>query len=448
MTNNINMNNYISEDFTTFYQSKCKNEDQKKKSIACSISFDKIDEISHFIAHEITRCKEIDITLDDLKDGKVLAKGGFGYSYITSLNNSSRKKIIKIIICPDLDDMVKNEDIKKVKEDMDKIKYEIELHSQLVNSGYNIFIKLIGYFLRNEQNIYEYYENNNNFNKVICDTQPSVNNNFTKGCEIYMILEAGYGDLTKYMDDQIVQHHGLEKSLSINKKYTVDTLLELVNFYKVSDYFLKEYNKVFLHNDLKIENIVYLSDTKFKIIDFGLSQLTDKFFVFNNIGGTDFTYSMLYDIPELKTKLSKYPNRGRIKSPFYDMFCMCIAIFEFICYHTLDLIDNNSNLYQKLWRVKEIVEKYNFTNEMRTFINNLIQLTTAIYDFQQKNIKILLSSGDYDEYKEVNNIEYFVVPFIFDKKPPSYEKNSDNKLVNDFNYFDRIVQYYLNLPRC
>ena len=138
---------------------------------------------------------------------------------------------------------------------------------------------------------------------------------------------------------------------------------------------MEKHNKIFIHTDIKIENIVYLSDTNFKIIDFGLSELTDKFFVFDNIGGTDFTYSMLYDIPELKTTLSKYPNKCRIKSPLYDMFCMCIAIFEFVCYNTLDLVDSNSNLYQKLWKVKEIVEKYNFTNEIRNFINNLIHLT-------------------------------------------------------------------------
>ena len=45
----------------------------------------------------------VDINLTDLRNGKVLSKGGFGYSYITSLNNPSRKKIIKIAICSDIE---------------------------------------------------------------------------------------------------------------------------------------------------------------------------------------------------------------------------------------------------------------------------------------------------------------------------------------------------------
>jgi serine/threonine protein kinase len=263
-----------------------------------------------------------------------------------------------------------------------------------------------------------------------------------------MILEAGYGDLMKYMDDSVEKYNGLQNALYTNKLYTVDTLLNLVNSYKVSEYFLKKYNKIFIHNDIKIENIVYLSDSDFKFIDFGFSELTDKFFNFDSSRGTEFFYSMLYDIPELNIKLSEYGTKGRIKSPLYDMFCICISIFEFVCYNTLDKVDKNINLYQKLGKVKKIIEKYNFTKDIRNLINNLIDLTTAIYDFQQNNINILLKTRDFKKYIEVNDMKNFIVSPIYDKKPPVYENIYTDKLSNDYFYFDKIVQYYLNISRC
>ncbi len=427
----MNHTEKVSDEFKNFIKRKCVND----KSVSCQIDDNKLNEITSFIAHEIPTCKKIDITLDDLKDGKVLAKGGFGYSYITAMNNNSRKKIIKVAICTD-------------NKATEELKSELKLHSELVNSKFDVFIKLNGYFVRNRQNEYEYYDYSNKYDKVVCTSTPQRNGVFTTGCEIYMILEAGFGDLTKYMNDKIVEHNGLKKALNANKTYNVNTLLKVIKSYKVSEYFLENHGKLFIHNDIKIENIVYISDTNFKFIDFGLSDLIDKFFVFNDIKGTEFTYDMLYDVPEYRTELNKYKDYGRIKSPLYDMFCICIAIFEFICYTTLDLLEGNTNLYQKLWRVKQVVEQNNFSYEMRNLINNLISLTTLIFDFHQKNLNILIKTKDYNKYIEANNLEKLVVPRIYNNEPPVYKEKNNNKLHNDYHYFNQIVKYYLNLSRC
>ncbi len=427
----MNYTEKVSDEFNNFIKRKCMND----TSVSCQINDKKLYEITHFIAHEIPKCRKTDITYDDLKNSKVLAKGGFGYSYLTGLNDNSRKKIIKVAICSDI----------KI---INELKSELKLHSDLINSNFDVFIKLNGYFVRNQQNVYEYYDYSNKYNKVVCTTKPHKNGVFTTGCEIYMILEAGFGDLTKYMNDEIIEHNGISKALNSKKKYNVDTLIKLVKSYQVSEYFLEKYGKLFIHNDIKIENIVYLSDTKFKFIDFGLSDLIDTFFVFNDIKGTDFTYDMLYDVPEYRNDLNKYNFLGRIKSPLYDMFCICIAIFEFICYRTLDLVDGNTNLYQKLWRVKQVVEENNFTYDMRNFINNLISLTTLIYDFHQKNLRILIQTKDLNKYVEANNLEKLVVPSIYGNEPPVYKVKTNNKLNNDYDYFNRIIKYYLNLSKC
>jgi serine/threonine protein kinase len=427
----MNHTEKVSDEFNNFIKRKCVND----KSVSCQIDGNKLNEITSFIAHEIPKCKKIDITLNDLKDGKVLAKGGFGYSYITAMNNDSRKKIIKVAICTD-------------SKATEELKSELRLHSDLVNSKFDVFIKLNGYFVRNQQDVYEYYDYSNKYNKVVCNTKPQTNGVFTNGCEIYMILEAGFGDLTKYMQDKIVEHNGLSNALNAKKKYTVDTLLNVIKSYQVSEYFLEKYGKLFIHNDIKIENIVYISDTKFKFIDFGLSDKIDKFFVFDNIKGTDFTYDMLYDVPEYRTDLQKYDSFGRIKSPLYDMFCTCIAIFEFICYRTLDLVDGNTNLYQKLWKVKQVIEQNNFSYDMRNLINNLISLTTLIYDFHQNNLKVLIKTKDINKYKEINDMRNFIVPSIYNNEPPVYKVKTNNKLYNDYYYFNKIVKYYLNLSKC
>jgi hypothetical protein len=422
--------NRVSDNFRDFIKRKCINDN----SVSCKLNDNKIDEITSFIAHEITKCNEIDISLDDLKDGKVLAKGGFGYSYLTSINNDSRKKIIKVAICTDTD--ATNE-----------LKAELRLHSELINSNLDVFIKLIGYFVRNEQYVYEYYDYSNKYSKVVCNAQPQINGSFTTGCEIYFILEAGSGDLAKYMNNQIVKYNGISKALKAEKMYTTNTLLKIIKSYKVSEHFFKNNKKLFIHNDIKIENIVFINDNTFKFIDFGLGDLIDTFFVFDNIKGTDFTYEMLYDVPEYRNILKSHPNAGRIKSPLYDMFCVCIAIFELVCYRTLDLVDSNSNLYQKLWRVKQIIEENNFTNSMRNLINNLISLTSLIYDFQQNNLKVLIKTNDYNKYMKINNLENLIVPSIDNNEPPVYTTTNNNKLYNDYDYFNRIVKYYLNLSK-
>jgi len=417
----------VQSDFVDFKTRKCIGE----KSVSCDVNDKTIEEISRFIAHIIPKCDKTDITLDDIKDGKILSKGGFGYSFLTSLSNKNRKKIIKMAICID------EESTKEMKE-------ELDLHKEIVKSKNEVYIKLFGYYIRNkETNQYEYFDYNTDFKEPKCVVNVPEN----IGCETYTILEAGEGDLYKYINEKRIEHKGVINALKASKKYTVESLLEVTKFYKISEYFLKTKGKIFIHNDLKLENIVYKSDSEFNLIDFGLSELTDNFFNFGNVKGTLFNYEYLYNNPKYMDYINKYSYYIYLRSPMYDMFCVCIALLELFCNQTFDQIGNNSdNFSSKILRVKFIVERYNFSNDIKEFVKYLIDLTMCIYDFHQNNLKELERSNNdiinLRSYLFANNIESLVVPEIYGRKKPVYVKTG-NKVKDDYTYFDNIMNYFI-----
>jgi thiamine kinase-like enzyme len=419
--NSIITENDIRVNFTKFKNDRCENEE----SVACSIDDDKINEISYFIAHIIPKCPNVDIKLDHIKNGNILSKGGMGYSFMTSNTDPNKKKIIKIAICTN-ESLLKN------------LKNEIDLHKEIVNSKKDMYIKLYGYYIRNSVD-YEYYDYNE-FASPVCKASETVKN--INGCELYLILEAGDGDLYDNIKNKVIEHGGLENALNANKKYNVDSLIELLKFYQISEYFVEKEGKIFIHNDLKMENIV-TKENKFKLIDFGLSDLTDKFFNFNYeyVKGTLFTYDILYNIKNNQNIKSK-KNFFYIRSPLYDMFCICIAIFEFICIQTIDNFTQDRNIYQTMWEVNDVLERHNFSNEIRKLINNLTKLTVFIYEFHDNNTKKFLKDYNYNNFFSNNDMEKMICPKINDKKPPIYVKTG-NKLKDDYEYFDKIVKYFV-----
>ena len=65
-------------------------------SVACEMDNKTIDEISRFIAHVITKCDNTDISLEDIKNGKVLAKSGTTTS--ENFSFTTAKKFDKIVL--------------------------------------------------------------------------------------------------------------------------------------------------------------------------------------------------------------------------------------------------------------------------------------------------------------------------------------------------------------
>lgn len=64
----------------------------------CKISDSDINQISYFLAHKIPKCPNLNITLDNIRKGKIIGKGSFGYSFLVT-KNTTEKTIIKIIVC-------------------------------------------------------------------------------------------------------------------------------------------------------------------------------------------------------------------------------------------------------------------------------------------------------------------------------------------------------------
>jgi serine/threonine protein kinase len=221
------------------------------------------------MAHFIPLCDDAGITLDNIKNGTILGRGSFGYSFLAG------DKIIKIIVCNNtMDDTIIN-----------ILKNETKLHSLISkHDDNNCFIKLYGYFMRDD-NTKDYYYFNVEKNENSCQL-PDVNNKIIKnpnGCsEIYLVMKKGISDLFTYYLE--------EKNSRIN---LIENIEKLIKFYKISLKTIQETGKIFIHHDIKIENIVILEDRTLRIIDFGISKLIDNFFI-KYEQGTTYLINLLF----------------------------------------------------------------------------------------------------------------------------------------------------------
>jgi hypothetical protein len=435
-------------------------------SISCSITDTQINNISFFLAHIIPNKEltDVNIELEDIKKGGILGMGSYGYSYITNPSEvfGRTSKIIKIIVCPDDPKIITKFDISKL------IGAEIIIHFKITQSENNSFIKLNCFYCSHIilSNIYSFLESNGiNFFKYKDELfgKPNdyyyinvLNNKNNKiihidkniGCEAYMIIEAGGGDLIHYIK-------------SGQKSYTEKTILDLINYYKISEYFIRTENKIFVHNDIKLENIVFINElidaqinTIFKLIDFGLVDLSDKFFIFDSFKGTEYFAKLLFNNVYGDTYIY-------VRSPMYDMFSMCITIFELICNKRFFKETYNEIISETLTEINHIKSN----EKLKELLINLTMLCTYIYEFHQSKINIFYKKLIKNKIRTPEEIKKNIKIYIdlFDLKKElnkeyidttfhTYENNRHNlahkpnigESYSDYNYFNNMVQYFIS----
>jgi hypothetical protein len=404
------------EEFKTFIKKICI--DENIKSMICTITDDKIKKIIFFLEKIIPKCPNIDISYKDINNGRIIGYGGTGITYLA--NN----KIIKICVCTDKYPLV-------------IVENEVKLHTEIEKCNNPNFIKLFGYYINNG-NKYIYYDKSNNFTKPLCIVEDIEN--FNNTCELYVILEAGERSLYSHIRNKL-----------INENFNIVSLLKILSFYKINEKFVLN-NEILLHNDIKSENIVLMNNGLLKLIDFGHGEKTNKFFNFG-IGGTLRMYDLLYnyekdvDIENNKTYLY-------FKSPFFDIFCVCIIICEYLCkfYITRDI----NNDFDYIIKLIKLHVKHYYDDNVYILINNITNLMSLIYYFHKNLIKeyfIKIKSIENFTQDDVNTfwIKYIVektvmknliCPCIRKYDPPKWE-NNNNTLINDYEYFDKIIKYII-----
>jgi len=360
----------------------------------CRIDDRKIRNISYFFTSVITKCPATNITLDDIKQLKIMGRGSFGYGI--SLPN----KIVKIIIC--------EYSLEK------KLYEEIEYNKIITNSKNEHFIKLLGYFVRevnNKKNEYNYYDNIDNFTNKLCITKDI---NLDKLCEIYLILEkADQGEL-----------HTIYKSIP---KILLSTKInELLNMYTINKYFIDKYENIFVHGDIKTDNIVVMMDNKFKIIDYGLSSQSKTFF-FKSPRKLPY-YNILYDVVD---------NSKLYLSPFYDIFCI---LYVFWVFYYVPRFQNALLIYQKISddRTLETLDKYILSNKY------LYILSYEIHMFFYNLYKYFTDKNLFNDFVDIKMVKYIYINIFMINDLPQYI-DTNNKLLDDYNYYNDIMTHMLTL---
>lgn len=417
------------------------------ESETCLISEDNIKNISYFLSHKLPRCKKLNIKLEDVKNGKLISRGSYGYSFLIERADNT-KTIIKIIVC--------NHKIK-----FTNFKNEINIHSYLSNlpEVYSQnFIKLYGYFINEPiskvtdiKTSYNYHDVLNKKN-IICKFPTK---SLSKNCEIFLNLEAGESDMVKY---------SLENYNKKDYPEIIDLFFDLLNYYKTSDNIIKR-NKIFLHCDLKLDNLVLVKNInkgeikkKIKIIDFGLSFFSKEFM--SDTIGTKYVYNYLFNYG------GKIYNDLMHTTPLVEIFIIIICYLE-----TLFLMIEKKRIFRYSNDIDKIIEIIN-KNIKKLPINDdnkikhlrIMALFNSIRYFYEKNIEEYLDN----KYKIIDdklgyititrsthpietlqqflsncNIYYFNI-----KKHLGYTEEPKivhitNDIKNKYEYFKSIIEYYL-----
>ena len=359
-----------------------------KDTPTCRIDDIKIRNIGYFFTSVIIQCPSTNITLDDIKQLQIIGKGTFGYG--VSLPN----KIVKIIICENN----LNKDIIN----------EIEYNKIITNSKNKHFIKLLGYFKR-EDSEYQYYDNNTNFSNKLCFTKKD---NIDNLCEIYLILEkADEGELFDYV-------------ITISTELLSQKINKLLNMYEINKYFIDKYKVIFVHGDIKGNNIVVTADEELKLIDYGLSSHSKSFFYkspynltfYNNLYG--FTTNPIY------------------VSPFYDIFCILLTFWQlYYKSYNIDL----SDLYLDM--------KYKENSNKTIAINKYLYiLTYSIQIYFYQLYRYFSDENIYHDFVDIKMVKYIYNNIFKINNLPEYV-NTNNKLLDDYNYFDSIMKHMLNITK-
>jgi hypothetical protein len=402
----------------------------------CKITEQMIQNITRFLCSVIPNTSKDPITLDDIKKGSILNRGSFGYTY--ELGNN-KNIIIKIIVCND-------------QKYMKKLEEEIEIHKIISKYDPENYISLYGYYKKLGDK-YKYVHIYNN-------TETSHEINFTNynpeyynlSCEIYLLLEKAIADVTKYIGrvfDDISD---------------AQSIFDLLNSVRISQKMLKDEKKIFIHSDIKAENVVrsYNSITSkynLKLIDFGLSILSTDFFV-NSSDGTESIFKLLFS-HQVKDQSGNiisdiYDRRLAMISPLFDIFSIILVMFELFIQRRINLSENN------IYFINENMVEYIIKNPSLTkYIRRLLIIFNNIYDYHQKKIQkyytdVLTSdtsifsffrsrSNPLDNYIQSYNMENFILSDIVQSELTPKYIHSGNKLKDDVDYLINIIDYVLAL---
>lgn len=388
----------------------------RNKPLTCEITEKNIEDITKFMCYIMTKC-DTNILLDDLSKGSILNRGGFGYTF--KLGNDKRI-LIKIAICkPEFPEFVK------------LVLNETVLHETITKIDKEHYINLYGYFRRTGDK-YEYRSVNNNFGASINCIDEKYD--FKNSCEVYLLIEEGKNDLTRFTSPITVDNFA---------KFN-----DLLKFYKISKKTAKKLNKIFIHSDIKLENIVSTYDNKFKLIDFGLSLLSDTFFI-KASGGTPYIFNLLFTYDNI------YNGDLCVVSPLFDIFSLILAYFELCLGKRLSLPTYDFDEINRLMM--------DFTSKnlgVSKFIDSLLSIFNSIYNFHQSKIKKYYEDTKYtgffksftslltnpiDTYiNSYNMADFSITDIDFTKGSllPKYN-NTGNKLKDDMDYLIRMINFVL-----
>jgi serine/threonine protein kinase len=425
------------------------------QELSCKIDDNDIKNISKFLAHIVPKCPQTDINLEDIKNGKILSKGAFGYGF------SAGNSVIKIIVCNDIKNIRYIEQIGK----------EINMHKVLTLLNMDIFTKLKGYFIRNN-NVYDFY----NYYKISNKYELLEECNFKlldydKLCETYLLIEKGEYDLEKvveivnFNDNEMTRKKEIpEKSDIIFNLKIVDKFEKLLTIYKTV---FRMNGNVFVHSDIKTSNIVVISDNgdiKYKFIDFGTSFISNTFFN-NAVGGSPNLFKLLIDN---NFKIKKYIPYDIIVSPLYDLFCILFSIFEicigrkpvnmigvtdsvmiFFSKYPVDekYIQQKQKLYRMFYLLEMIHDFYsNVIKEYEKYIsiNNTtsdsVMSRLSKYVSPKPKLKDIIEFFDMENFNFIQR-DYFENTGLDFNLRPIYKKTHFYKIKNDVIYLDEIMCY-------
>jgi serine/threonine protein kinase len=314
---------------------------------------------------------------------------------------------------------------------------EIEINKIVSKYGADdIFVKMYGSisFNKKDNKIMILYDDLLTGNQMFIDYTKSIYV-IKDPCEKYLFLEKGYRDLfdSKFTD--------------FFTDYVVDNFLNLFNAYKINEKLVIEKNKFFLINDIKSENIMVMSDSmdsKFKLIDFGLSKQSKDFF-YQDFLGTQALLNYLY-----------YPYKvtdNFIFSPLFDLFCIHCTFMEFI-------LNTEIKFYQKFYKkdidyinlLTKCFNKYkSYKKEQKLKFAKILVIGLVIKDFYLNNIINLDDKNDANKnhvlknLKLQQNMKLFEYNIILTPSAPIPEKYSgEQSNQNDYTYLDKIIQCILN----
>ncbi len=413
---------------------------------SCAITENDIINMSAFITDVMTTCPESNITRNDVRNGKVLSKGSFGYGFLAG------NKIIKIIVC--------NSNMKE--EDKEGLKEEIDNQKTITLTNHPSFTKLLGYYVR-EGDKYSFYNSQSEFKVRRANCDVKINNN---GCEIYLIIEAGLHDLTHYFNIRNNKH-----LCEIDNPITSNTTMlnsfdKLLSYYKTSYEYKNIFNnKIFIHSDVKLENIILVSNKDLKFIDFGFASFHDTFFKRSG-NGTLYFFKLLFRV---EMENSKYFDGNLLMvSPLYDIFCVLISIFELLCcerfFHEYDsngeisVYKNFNYVNHKIVKCINSVQNNTIKNKLEShyyllfsiyiFHNDLVrqylsvkqQIDNDALSNDSATAKYIASIAAYEKLYDMQNFKIYQLENST-KELPRYI-STGNKNEDDSKYLASIMNYY------